>query len=116
MTLRDAGHICTIPWDPDMRGRLLPLDAEPREELELLCSTWMDDLSMLLRTKDSHELLSWLSAGATALIDTCLEHAILPLGRAFAAARSTLVPFRNLQALHWFRKIFYLYIVPSLDK
>ena len=55
-----------------MVGKLQPLPDTGSRELELLGSTWMDDLSLLLRARDSTALLDRLCAGATVLLDTCL--------------------------------------------
>ncbi|CAE7247029.1 unnamed protein product [Symbiodinium sp. CCMP2592] len=76
--LSEAGHVPSIPWHADMIGRLTPLDPPPTQTISLLDATWMDDLSMLLQATNSSELVERLTAGASTLLDTCLEHALLP--------------------------------------
>ena len=80
--LREAGHVTTIPWHADMTGRLQPIEEPVHETVELLESTWMDDLSLMLRAQNSAALLDRLRTGTAVLLDACLEHALLPnLGR-----------------------------------
>eukprot|EP00439_Symbiodinium_sp_Y106_P064402 s1484_g10.t1 len=80
--LRAAGHVTAIPWHASMTGRLQPFAEPVHETIELLDSTWMDDLSLMLRAQDSIALLDRLCTGTAVLLDACLEHALLPnLGR-----------------------------------
>ena len=80
--LREAGHVTTIPWHADMTGRLQPIEEPVHETVELLESTWMDDLSLMLRAQNSAALLDRFRTGTAVLLDACLEHALLPnLGR-----------------------------------
>ena len=85
-----------------MLGNLLPLTTAPTHEVELLDSTWMDDLAMLLQAGNSHELLTRTTTGAATLLDSCLEHALLPnLGRGKTEA---LLSFRSTgtrKAQYW---------------
>ena len=80
--LREAGHVTTIPWHASMTGRLQPVEEPVHDTVELLDSTWMDDLSLMLRAQNSTALLDRLRTGTAVLLDACLEHALLPnLGR-----------------------------------
>ena len=80
--LRAVGHVTAIPWHANMTGRLQPIAEPVHETVELLDSTWMDDLSLMLRAQDSTALLDRLCTGTAVLLDACLEHALLPnLGR-----------------------------------
>ena len=75
--LREAGHVTTIPWHASMTGRLRPVEEPVHDTVELLDSTWMDDLSLMLRAQNSTVLLDRLRAGTAVLLDACLEHALL---------------------------------------
>ena len=77
-TLRAAGHVTTIPWHASMTGRLQPLAEPVHETVELLDSTWMDDLSLILRAKDSTALLDRL---CTALLSCWMPALNMPFYR-----------------------------------
>ncbi|CAE7453101.1 unnamed protein product [Symbiodinium sp. CCMP2592] len=61
-----------------MAGRLTPLPAAPSTTLAVLDATWMDDLSLMFQAPDSAALIRRLRTGASTLLGTCLEHALLP--------------------------------------
>ena len=103
-TLREAGYVTKLPWDAAMLNRLVLLDGPPSGEVELLDSTWMDDLSLLLQAPDAEAFLQRLTYGASTLVDSCLEHALLPnLGRGKTEA---LVHLRSRQARSVRRQLF----------
>ncbi|CAE7455880.1 unnamed protein product [Symbiodinium sp. CCMP2592] len=103
-SLQDCGLIPEIPWHVDMLGRLTPLNRAPTDTIAVLDATWMDDLSLLLQAPDSHTLVQRLRLGASTLLDTCLEHALLPnLKRGKTEA---LVHLRAKGARHVKRQLF----------
>ncbi|CAE7446249.1 unnamed protein product [Symbiodinium sp. CCMP2592] len=77
-SLHASGSMPEIPWHDTMSGRLTPLPFVPNDTIAILDATWMDDLSMLLQAPDSATLVQRLRTGASTLLDTCLEHALLP--------------------------------------
>ncbi|CAE7537022.1 unnamed protein product, partial [Symbiodinium sp. CCMP2592] len=103
-SLQDCGLIPEIPWHVDMLGRLTPLNRAPTDTIAVLDATWMDDLSLLLQAPDSQTLVQRLRLGASTLLDTCLEHALLPnLKRGKTEA---LVHLRAKGARHVKRQLF----------
>ena len=76
--LQEADALAKIPWDPTMVNNIDPVEQASASPLGISDATWMDDLSMFLQEERADSLLRNLRFGASALIDACLQRALLP--------------------------------------
>ena len=77
-SLRAAGALARIPWTASMVNNLDPIDDPPDSYLGVSDATWMDDLVMFLTSPDASLLLRDLKTGASILLDSCLQRALVP--------------------------------------
>ncbi|CAE7570985.1 CPK1, partial [Symbiodinium necroappetens] len=76
--LTQAGALARVPWNPAMEYNIEPTVAVRGTSLGVSDATWMDDLAMFFTSPDAFSLLRDLKFGASALIDSCLQRALVP--------------------------------------
>ena len=73
------GLLTHVSWREDMRGSIRPLPATAVcGSLPLHDVVWMDDLSLLLSSETAAGLLPVVAKVAGLLIDSCLQHGLMP--------------------------------------
>ena len=77
-SLRTAGAMAQIPWADRMTNNIDPLECAPDSWLGVTDATWMDDLVMFLTHPDAPSLVRNLKTGASNLLDSCLQRALIP--------------------------------------
>ena len=77
-SLREAGAIAQIPWAASMTNNIDALECAPDSWIGVTDATWMDDLVMFLTHPDAPSLIRNLKLGASTLLDSCLQRALLP--------------------------------------
>ena len=78
--LQDNGLLTQVPWAASMLGRVTPVGnaGEAGEQLPLMDATWMDDLSIVVRSASAEELPHRTSRVTGALLDQCLSRGLRP--------------------------------------
>ena len=76
--LQDADALAQVPWHPEMVNNIDPIERDPPSHVGISDATWMDDLSMFFQGTTSDALVRSPGFGASALIDACLQRALLP--------------------------------------
>ena len=78
--LHDAGILTCLPWDAAFQGEVQPISTPSSADtaLPVMDVTWMDDLSLMVRTSRAVDLPGVTSRAAAALIDQCLDRGLVP--------------------------------------
>ena len=78
--LQDAGILTCLPWDVTFQGEVQPISTldSAATDLPVMDVTWMDDLSLMIRTRRAGDLPGVTSRAAAALIDHCLSRGLVP--------------------------------------
>ena len=77
-SLDTVGATAQIPWTDSMNNNIDPLTCAPDSWLGVTDATWMDDLVMFLTHPDASSLIRNLKVGASTLLDSCLQRALIP--------------------------------------
>ena len=77
-SLGEHGILARVPYDPAMDANICPLPAPPANTIAISDATWMDDLSMFIVGASASSLTTDLVKGTSALIDACLQRALVP--------------------------------------